>query len=42
MNEYEEESEEERDLGKTEDVEIGGVVDVFIDSLRQIRSLIVG
>jgi len=42
MNEYDEESDEERDLGKTEDVEIGGVVDVFIDSLRQIRSLLVG
>ena len=41
LNEYEEE-EEERDLGEAEDVEIGSVVDVFIDSLRQIRSLFVG
>jgi len=40
LNEYEDE--EERDLGEAEDVEIGGVVDVFIDSLRQIRSLLVG
>jgi len=44
LNEYEdkEEGEEERDLGQAEDVEIGGVVGVFIDSLRQIRSLLVG
>ena len=44
LEEYEdkEESEEERDLGQAEEVEIGGVVDVFIDSLRQIRSLLVG
>lgn len=44
QEEYEdkEESEEERDLGQAEEVEIGGVVDVFIDSLRQIRSLLVG
>jgi hypothetical protein len=44
LNEYEDKevSEEERDLGQAEDVEIGGVVDLFIDSLRQIRSLLVG
>lgn len=43
LEEYEDkESEEERDLGQAEEVEIGGVVDVFIDSLRQIRSLLVG
>ena len=43
LEEYEDkESEEERDLDQAEEVEIGGVVDVFIDSLRQIRSLLVG
>ena len=35
-------SEEKRDIDQAEDVEIGGVVDVFINSLRQIRSLLVG
>ena len=34
--------EEKRDIEQAEDVEIGGVVDVFINSLRQIRSLLVG
>ena len=43
MNEEDEEGgEEKRDIEQAEDVEIGGVVDVFINSLRQIRSLLVG
>ena len=43
VNEEDEEgSEEKRDIDQAEDVEIGGVVDVFINSLRQIRSLLVG
>ena len=40
--EDEEGGEEKRDIEQAEDVEIGGVVDVFINSLRQIRSLLVG
>jgi len=40
--EYFEESDEERDIDPADDVEIGGVVDVFIESVRQIRSLLLG
>ena len=40
--EYVEESDEERDIDPADDVEIGGVVDVFIESVRQIRSLLLG
>ena len=36
------ESDEERDIDPADDVEIGGVVDVFIESVRQIRSLLLG
>ena len=34
--------EDEREIGEADNVEMGGVVDVFIDSLRQIRSVLVG
>merc|ERR1712083_1002211 len=36
----EEEYVEERDIDPADDVEIGSVVDVFIESVRQIRSLL--
>merc|ERR1712217_937827 len=40
--EYFEESDEERDIDPADDVEIGGVVEVFIEFVRQIRSLLLG
>merc|ERR1719192_409929 len=40
--EYFEESDEERDIDPADDVEIESVVDVFIESVRQIRSLLLG